>query len=177
MNSINYYRTLQPDDVAGIQTLYGVGGGSSGVGSSDGLLENPSPDSFQSGIGVISGWVCSANRILVDIRRNGSQVAFLEPAYGTERLDTLDVCGDTNNRFGILFNWNRLGDGTYTIHVEVDGYRAKTRTSTFTVTTLDGEFPRGLSGRYLVKDFPYPGDSVVIGWDESLQNFTIQEKR
>ena len=36
---------LQPDDIAGIQNLYGALG----------VLENPQPGSYQSGIGVISG--------------------------------------------------------------------------------------------------------------------------
>ena len=43
-----------------------------------------------------------------------------EATYGTERLDTVPVCGDTDNGFGLLFNWNNLGgkvegcEGTWT---------------------------------------------------------------
>ena len=32
----------------------------------------------------------------------------------TRRTDTRGVCGDTNNGFGPLYNWNRLGDGPHT---------------------------------------------------------------
>lgn len=42
-------------------------------------------------------------------------------AYGTERVDTAGVCGDVNHRFGPLFNWNRLGDGTHEVEACVDG--------------------------------------------------------
>ena len=57
---------------------------SSGVdGEPRGVVENPGPHSYQSGIGVISGWVCAAD--LVEIELNGAR----QPAaYGTERADT-----------------------------------------------------------------------------------------
>ena len=71
-----------------------------------GTLENPGADSFQSGVGVLSGWVCEA--AVVEIELNGIPQ---EAAYGTERLDTASVCDDTDNGFGLLFNWNLLGDG------------------------------------------------------------------
>ena len=31
------------------------------------FLENPRPSSFQSGIGVISGWVCEADEVAIEI--------------------------------------------------------------------------------------------------------------
>ena len=82
-----------------------------------GMLENPGPNSFQSGIGVISGWVCEADMVEIAIGAFASQAA----AYGTERLDTEDICGDTDNGFGLLFNWNLLGDGEHEVVAVVDG--------------------------------------------------------
>ena len=79
-----------------------------------GDLENPGAASFQSGLGLISGWVCEAEA--VEIELNGVPQA---AAYGTERLDTESACGDTDNGFGLLFNWNLLGDGEH----EVVAYR------------------------------------------------------
>ena len=73
-----------------------------------GYVENPGPASFQSGIGVLSGWVCTAEMVEIEIADLPLQVA----GYGTERLDTAGVCGDTDNGFGLLFNWNRLGEGS-----------------------------------------------------------------
>ena len=138
-----------------------------------GFLENPRNGSSRSGVGIISGWVCEATEVQILITREDGQVIQQEAAYGTERTDTRLDCGDTDNGFGLLFNWNLLGEGVHEIIAEVDG-RELDR-ATITVTTLDGEFPKGLSGRYVLENFPYPGQSVVIEWEQSLQNFVITE--
>ncbi len=84
------------------------------------VLENPAPDSAQSGVGVISGWACEANRIEIQFNDRPPQAA----AYGTSRPDTQGVCGDSNNGFGLLFNWNRLDDGLHTVRALLDGARS-----------------------------------------------------
>ncbi|MCE2487100.1 MAG: hypothetical protein J4F42_16415, partial [Desulfurellaceae bacterium] len=61
-----------------------------------GQMENPSPNSFQSGIGTLSGWVCDADEVVLEI--NGTP---FPAAYGTARGDTQDACGDTDNGFGL----------------------------------------------------------------------------
>jgi hypothetical protein len=55
-----------------------------------GVLDNPAPDSVQSGIGLIQGWVCDAKEIFVQI----DELPPLKAAYGTTRNDTVEVCGD-----------------------------------------------------------------------------------
>ena len=45
-----------------------------------------------------------------------------------------------------------------------------------TVTTVDGEYPQGLEGAYILEGFPRPGASVVVRWEELLQNFVIVER-
>src|SRR5262245_3500106 len=81
-------------------------------------LEDPQPGSFQSGIGLIRGWVCDASR--VDIEFDGGST--LQAAYGTPRADTADECQDDgNNGFGLVFNWNLLGTGTHTVRALRDG--------------------------------------------------------
>ena len=47
-----------------LKSATGSSGGNSGVAPH--ILENPQPGSFQSGIGVISGWVCDAQRIDIE---------------------------------------------------------------------------------------------------------------
>ena len=132
-----------------------------------GILENPGPGSFQSGIGVLSGWVCDADRVEIVLDSLPSQVA----AYGTERLDTAGVCGDTDNGFGLLFNWNRLTDGAHTVRAFADG--VEFGRATFTVTTLGQEFLVGVRGETVVTDFPRTGQDVRLMWQESMQNFVI----
>ncbi len=142
-----------------------------------GYLENPGPDSFQSGIGLISGWVCEAESVEIEIETAGGEVKRLEAAYGTERLDTArradgtPLCGDTDNGFGLLFNWNRLDDGAHTVVAWVD--EVELGRATVTVTTLGEEFLRDAEGACVAEDFPLPGETVTLAWQQNKQNFVI----
>ena len=130
-------------------------------------LENPSSGSFQSGIGLFSGWVCDAQRVEIEI--NGT--TRLQAAYGTIRSDTTGVCGDDNNGFALLFNWNLLGDGAHTVRALADGQEFGR--AAFTVTTLGTEFLTGAGGAYTLLDFPHVGQTVRIDWQQASQNFVI----
>ena len=137
------------------------------AGGPTGALENPGAASFQSGIGQLAGWVCDAN--VVELEINGGPR--LAAAYGTARADTAPVCGDTHNGFGLLFNWNLLGDGVHTVRALADG--DEFGRATFTVTTLGVEFLQGTHGEAVVADFPSAGETVRLVWQESSQNFVI----
>ncbi len=131
------------------------------------VLENPLPGSFQSGIGVISGWKCTATQIafLIDGR------VTVQAAYGTIRGDTQQPCGDTNNGFGLLVNWNVLGDGQHTLVAKADG--VEFARATFTVTTFGVDFLKGASGQFHLPGFPTPGKDVTVQWQESTQSFVV----
>ena len=170
---------MRADDVAGVQALYGVAQEPEAL---IGFLENPRDRSAQSGVGVISGWVCEADEVeVVFWPVHGGSVISQIAAYGTERTDTdyapdgTEICGDTDNGFGLLFNWNRLKEREYDVAVFVDG-ELFNRATVFPVN-LGQEFLRGASGHYVLEDFPSPGESVVVQWEESLQNFVIIERR
>ena len=135
-----------------------------------GFVDNPQPASAQSGIGVLSGWVCEAETVEVEL--NGE---LQEAAYGTERTDTHRDCGDTNNGFGLLYNWNKLGDGAHTVRVLVDGIVFATLPVTVTTLGLDEEFPTGLTGETTLEDFPADGESLRLVWQEAQQNFALAE--
>ena len=131
-----------------------------------GYLENPGPNSYQSGIGVLSGWACEGTEVVIEL--NGEP----QPAaYGTERLDTLEMCGDTANGFGLLFNWNLLGEGAHEVVAFVDG--EELGRATVRVTTLGAEFVRDVEGECTVEDFPMPGETVTLEWQQNSQNFVI----
>lgn len=133
-----------------------------------GLLESPSPNAFvESGVGLIRGWLCEAERVEVSID-NGP---LLQAGYGTRRGDTEAVCGDRDNGFGLTFNWNNLGDGLHNLRVFVDG--KEFANVNFTVVTLGGDFLTQLQGRYTLKDFPSQGQSPTISWSEPHQNFVF----
>ena len=143
------------------------GGGTSGAPPH--VLENPAPGSFQSGLGLISGWVCDAQTITISFDGGPPQ----EAAYGTSRGDTQGACGDTDNGFGLLFNWNLLDDGLHTVAASADGVEfARVEV---TVTTLGTEFRRGLSHEVILPDFPAVGSDIVLRWQETQQNFVLSE--
>ena len=152
--------TIQADDLAGVSAIY-PGAGTPPLG----VLENPQPGSFTSGIGTISGWVCLANRI--DLQVDGSIT--VQAPYGSLRGDTQGVCGDTNNGFGYLVNWSGLGPGQHTLVALADG--VEFARATFTISTFGVPFVTGASGTYTV---PFNGRNVTIQWQESLQNFIIR---
>ena len=137
-------------------------------------LDNPKPGSFQSGIGVIFGWVCEAERIEIEFEHGTTgAVSTLAAGYGTSRADTMDVCDDDGaNGFSLAVNWNLLGAGRYTVRALADGEEFARRQ--VTVGTLGaGEFPTGLEGTFVLPDFPQTGQKTTVRWEESLQNFVI----
>lgn len=139
-----------------------------------GILENPQPGAVLSGLTVFSGWVCEADRVDIEVDGIATQAA-----YGTTRADTSGVCvDDGNNGFGLLFNANLFGDGTHTARllVTVGGETTEVARATFMVTTFDGqEFLSGVNGQAVVGSFPAAGGAVTVAWQESLQNFSIQQ--
>ncbi len=134
-----------------------------------GTLENPAPDSFQSGFGLVSGWVCGAEQVEIEI--DGTEI--FEAAYGTDRRDTAEICDDSNTGFGLRLNWNEFGDGEHTVRALADG--EEFGRATFTVTTLGETFLAGASGVYRLPDFPEPDTTVTVEWQEASQNFVIIE--
>ena len=130
-------------------------------------LESPSEDSFESGIGLIRGWACNATAVEVQMD-NGERWL---TAYGTKREDTAAVCGDTNNGFGLTFNWNRLGDGPHTLRAFADG--VEFAALTFNVTTLGREYLQGASGESTLSGFPLSSNNLTVRWSEAHQNFVI----
>ena len=138
------------------------------TGNGMAMLENPAPDSYQSGVSVISGWACDAENIVIEI----DDMSFTA-AYGTVREDTQEVCGDTDNGFSFLWNWSNNGDGEHTVRALSDG--VEFGTATVTVPTFGTTFLRAASGSYILDDFPTTGEETRIQWAESLQNFVIRD--
>lgn len=129
--------------------------------------ESPSAGSFESGVGLIRGWVCNANVVEVEI--DGGER--LKTAYGTLRSDTTTICGTANTGYGLPYNWNNLGSGLHTLRVFADGIEFD-RVS-FYVTTLGEPYLQGLNGEYILPNFPSIGKQVTVRWSEAHQNFVI----
>ena len=121
-------------------------------------LENPQPGSYQSGIGLLSGWSCQGPNISIVI----DGLTYL-PAYGTPRTDTAAVCGsgNTDTGFGYLFNFNLLGSGVHYAQLFVNGAPSGGSVA-FTVTVPVSEYARGLSKTITVQDFPAVGETTTF---------------
>ena len=145
--------------------------GYSTVPAVHGFLENPSLGSYQSGISAISGWVCDAEEITIEL--NGKP---FKAGYGTTRTDTQEPCGDVDNGFSLLHNWNLLGDGIHAVKAYADGVLfASTQVK---VTTLGREFLRGAEFKEYFHFTPFnDADSFYMAahleWWEPIQNFVI----
>jgi len=133
-----------------------------------GYLENPSPNSYQSGIGVISGWVCEAEGIDIVFNPGTATAETWRAGYPATRTDTAStetgevLCGATANGFGLLYNWTHLEDREHVVVARVDGEelgRAVVR-----VTTLGEEVMEDVAGACVVADFPREGETVWLEW-------------
>ena len=143
-----------------------------------GALENPGLASFQSGIGLLPGWVCEAD--VVEVELTGLDRTYRRAAAdGTDRADTAGACEDADNGFGLLFNWNLLllhadppwDTGVFTVRAVADGVEFDR--ATFTVTTLGEECVTDATGETVVADFPTEGEAVRLLWQEANQHFML----
>lgn len=141
-------------------------------------FENPAKDKTASGIGIFSGWICDAETVQIEFE--GGDV--IDAAYGTSRADTEGTCGDTNNGFGVLYNFALLGTGSHTVKLLVDGEEVAERT--FNAVQLSkGEYIaftdeelESLTTSTTLTNFPKPGHSVDLAWSQTLQSFVIESE-
>ena len=142
------------------------------LGQTKGNLENPAQDSYMSGIYLFSGWACDAE--LIEIVIDGG--SGLKAAYGTSRGDTQSVCGDSDNGFGLLWNFENLEPGTHEAVAFADGVEIG-RTEFTSTQIISGGFLRGATGETVLNGFPEAGREVSLKWDQAAQNFLIAAER
>ncbi len=102
----------------------------------------------------------------------------VEAAYGLTRADTQGICGDTNNGFVFLFNYNNCTAGQHTFRALADGVEFDR--STFSVSTFGTDFLRdadSLAPATVVQMVGADADvyEALLEWQQSKQNFAIVE--
>jgi hypothetical protein len=133
-------------------------------------LENPAANSTESGIGIISGFHCSAKNI--SFKLNGQDIG--KAGTGTDRGDTQGLCGRSDTGFSLLFNFNLLEPGRHSLSMFADGQLFETRT--FNTTRSAGqEFAQGKSKTILISDFPQTGHSTRLDWVTAKQAFVVTD--
>lgn len=143
--------------------------GAAGMAQGKGNLENPKPGDYVSGISTIYGWNCDASEIEIRIDDGG----LIPVPYGSQRGDTKNACGDTDNGFVTQFNFGQLSNGEHRIRLYVDGTKESDRS--FHVSNLGKPYMRGLQGSALVPGFPDDEHDTTLTWSESTQNFQISK--
>ena len=135
------------------------------------FLESPAPAAVVSGIGFISGWKCDASNITVRI--DGGE--HLPVAMDQERSDLQEVCGSIHHGFikQVNWAWPIISDGEHVVVAYDEG--VEFGRAEFTVGTLGEEFLKGAGRVMLVGNFPAPGETTILEWNESTQHFEIRE--
>lgn len=133
-----------------------------------GYLENPQPSATESGIGVVSGWHCTATNITATI--DGTSLG--KAGSGTYRGDTAGVCGHTATGYSLLYNYNRLAPGPHTIRVYADGVLLEERPFN-SVKSGGVDFLTGVTKSVDVPDFPSAGSTARLTWSQAKQSFVV----
>ena len=136
------------------------------------FLESPAHQAVVSGIGFISGWKCDASNITVTI----DDGEHLPVAMYQERSDLQEVCGSIRHGFikQVNWAWPHVSDGEHVVVAYDEGVEFDR--AEFTVGTLGEEFLKGAMRRLLlVGNFPAPGETTILEWNESTQHFEIRE--
>lgn len=133
-----------------------------------GSLENPVAGSTESGIGVISGWHCTATSI--DVMIDGMNLG--KAGSGTGRGDTTSVCGRSNTGYSLLFNYNDLAPGAHSLSLYADGQLLEIRQFSST-QSAGASFVTGISKTATITDFPSAGRAVTLQWSQAKQSFVV----
>jgi len=138
-------------------------------------LENPQPNGYESGIGIVSGFHCSAEAITLTFDCDQDHPVCRDvftAGSGTYRGDTAGVCGDTDNGFAFLVNFNNMGTGRKTVHAYADG--VEFASADFTVTHFGQSFISGLRS-YTEVTVPELEKSAMLTWQQSKQSYVITQ--
>lgn len=136
-------------------------------------IDNPPPalTSNQSGPTFIGGWHCNAENADIRVRFTSLEGTLeVAAAAGTSRADTIGVCGDENNGFGLGWNWNIFPDGIVSLEFVADDIVFAT--ADVNVTSLGEEFVSS-TARCTLTDFPEIGDTAVFRWSNTAQQLQL----
>lgn len=136
--------------------------------AAQGALENPVDGVVESGIGVISGWHCTARDITITV----DGVSLGLAGSGTLRNDTAAVCGHTASGFSLLYNWNNLSAGEHVVTAYADGVMLGSRTIR-TVKSAGQKYARDLTRSLVVEGFPTASEGTRLEWREDKQSFVV----
>jgi hypothetical protein len=136
-----------------------------------GHLDTPKSGAIEAGLGMVAGWICDATSVTIEI----DGTTELNTAFGIDRNDTIEVCGDSDNGFALPINFSLLGSGEHSLRVLANGLEFA-RTS-FSVVTLDMEPIRKIHPATTnFQTYLWQHDKGAKGeWREGVNNLGIAE--
>jgi len=139
------------------------------LAAAQGYLENPQPDAVESGIGIVSGWHCTARDVSIYV----DGVYAGRSGVGSLRPDTRALCGGrAETGFSLLYNFNELPPGAHRIDVHVDGRLFASR-SFRSVRSGGVPFLQGVAREVKVEGFPTQGSTATLTWSQARQGFVV----
>jgi len=137
------------------------------------VLENQQPNSYQSGIGLVSGWACMPQSLRV---RLDSVLLPIKVPGGGPREDTRTICGHADTGFGLLINYNDLKAGPHILRLESSdpSYVGESVNFNVTVPGDPSTFLNNLNREVNIPGFPVTGKTTILIWQQSIQNFSIK---
>lgn len=138
------------------------------VAVAQGYIENPAAASVESGIGIISGFHCTASE--VDLRIDGKSIG--SALVGSDRGDTASLCGKSKTGYSYLINFNIFTPGNHTVAAYSNGVKFDEKVFR-TLQSGGTEFLTGVTKNIVVQDFPKTGVTSTLSWSQSKQSFTI----
>jgi hypothetical protein len=143
--------------------------------SQEGLLEIPGSESTQSGIGMISGWHCTAREVEVHIDgRSMGKMTVNSPRQDVRSANP--GCSNPLPGYGMLFNYNLLNPGEHYAEVLADG-KLQRGWSFRSAQSGNEEFLTGVNRTAELENFPTIGQTAVLAWSEEAQNFVVSDIR
>lgn len=136
-------------------------------------LEAPVANHTISGLGVLRGWACwGSPRFIDSVAYQIDDGKVVDIPFGSGRRDTKSVCnGKTKNGFAEVINWNRYGNGEHSIRLFVNGEQVDQRN--FFVYGVSTAYQTNLNGEYELLDFPEVGQTAVVRWSTTDQDFVL----
>ncbi len=137
-------------------------------------LEIPGSGTTLSGIGVISGWKCTANGELTVRFDDGDALPLL---YGSERTDVRDAgaCSSADVGFVAIWNWGNLDSGEHTAVAYDNGVEFARSTFTVVRASEDSGFLPDVVAECTVPDFPDAGTNARFEWSTGTQHLELAE--
>lgn len=136
-----------------------------------GAIEIPKSGSTISGISLIAGWTCDVAEALtlrIEDTQVGSKSGITIPVlYGGIRSSTIEACGDDDNGFAMLFDYNSLPDGWHTITLSNSGHLLDR--AAFFVESPSPDYLTPMTE--VLAGYQANGKEVLLRWVDDQQQF------